>query len=199
MTAEMTAGINPHALPLLAWGHALMALCALLYLSWWAIFFRPAIPKVTGILYICGVGCIIGAAIAGIAGAVVIGMGSAKAAAVGSPSGWWFVLGALVVYGILVFVTTRFCHRVVTTELALFVAWSALELACVCILGSSGGLPQTRAIILGCVIVVLFAIMLVCYLLYYTLPPAPSFIDGAIPLALVGIYSLGCALLFGNV
>lgn len=177
------------------WGHALMAACAVLYLAWWVIFFRPDIPKVTGALYWVGVACIIGAAFTGIAGAIVIGIGVARVPSPPAPSGIWFAIGAVVVYIVLAYVTSRLFHRPITTELVLFVAWTALELACISALGASGGFSPARAILLGVIVVAMFAVMLVTYMLYYNLSSLPSFIDGAIPLAMVAVFSIAMTIL----
>ncbi len=184
---------------LLVGGHALMAVCAACYLAWWVIFFRPGIPKVTGALYSAGVVCIILTAIAGLAGAAMIGVGTARTSVPGvSPSGWWFALGAVALYALLAFVTSRLFGRPITTELLLFVAWAAVELACIITLGSAGGLSQAATIILTILVILAFAGMLITYLLYYQLAPLPSFIDGAIPLAAVGVLSVVLAACFGK-
>lgn len=187
----MSEHISSGTVNLLVGGHLLMALCAVLYLAWWIIFFRPDIPKVAGALYYIGVGCIVVAAIAGIAGAVMIGVGTSNASAAGeAPSGWWFAIGAVIAYFVLGFVTSRLLGRPVTTELLLFVAWTALELACIVTLGSIGGFSVARAAVFATIVAVAFIGMLVTYMLYYSLAPFPSFIDGAIPLAFVGLLSV---------
>lgn len=181
---------------LLIAGHVLMAVCAALYLAWWSIFFRPDAGKVTGALYGFGVTCIVIAALAGIAGAIIIGLGTARIPqAERAPSGWWYVAGAVVVYIALAFITSRFLHRPVTTELVLFVAWTALELAVVITLSSVGALTRPASAGAVALIITLFVCMLVTYLLYYHLGPLASFIDGAIPLAAVGLYSAATAIM----
>lgn len=173
-----------------------MAVCAVLYLAWWSIFFRPDTGKVTGILYGFGVACIVIAALAGIAGAVVIGMGTAQISQAGlTPSGWWYVAGAVAAYIALAFVTAKILHRPVTTELILFAAWTALELAVVITLSSVGALTRPASAGAVALIIALFVCMLVTYLLYYHLGPLASFIDGAIPLVAVGLYSVAAAIM----
>ncbi|MEE6147060.1 hypothetical protein VXJ25_03470 [Olsenella sp. YH-ols2223] len=39
-----------------------------------------------------------------------------------------------------------------------------------------------------------FVVSLVCYVLYYRLAPLPSFVDGCLPLALIGVVSVALAL-----
>ena len=69
--------------------------CAVLYLAWWVVFFRPDAGKVQGPLYWIGAGCLVVAAIAGITGAVFIALGASGLAAGTGPNGWWFALGAI--------------------------------------------------------------------------------------------------------
>lgn len=188
--------LDGNSATLLVSGHGLLAVCSALYLVWWIIFFQPRTSKVSGGLYYFGAGCLVVAALTGIAGAVLVGMGISEVGKAGiSPPGWWFVIGAVVVYIALVLLTTRVFHRPVTTELVLFVAWSALELATVATLASVSALPATSSTLLAVLVIVLFAGMLICYLLYFRLAPLPSFIDGAIPLVSVGVFSIGMIVL----
>lgn len=166
-----------------------MALCAALYLVWWVVFFRPGAGKVQGPLYWFGAGCLVVAAIAGVVGAVLIAMGASGLSAGSGPSGWWFVLGAVVAYALFAWATTRFLNRPITTELLLFVAWAALELYVARALGAAGVLDSTAALWLVVAVVAVFTLSLVCYVLYYRLDTLPSFVDGALPLIAVGLFS----------
>ena len=130
------------------------------------------------------------AALAGISGAIVIGMGAARVPSPPAVSGWRFAAGAVVAYIALAFVTSKFLHRPITTELVLFVAWTALELACITTLGAAAGFTFAKAVVLCVIVAVLFVVMLVTYVLYYNLAPLPSFVDGAVPLALVALFSI---------
>lgn len=177
------------ALAQLQGGHGLMALCAVLYLAWWVVFFRPGAGKVQGPLYWVGAGCLAVAAIAGIAGAIFIALGANGLAAGTGPSGWWFVLGAIAAYLFLAWATTHFWNRPITTELLLFVAWGALELYAACALDASGTLGLAATAWLVAIILGIFALSLICYVLYYRLPAVPSFVDGALPLGTIGVFS----------
>jgi hypothetical protein len=60
----------------------------------------------------------------------------------------------------------------------------------VAIMGLAGA-----ATLVALLAVVGFAVSLVCYVLYYRLAALPSFVDGCIPLALIGVVSVviaGC-------
>lgn len=167
-----------------------MALCAALYLVWWVVFFRPGAGKVQGPLYWFGAGCLVVAAIAGIVGAVLIAMGANGVSAGSGLSGWWFVLGAVVAYAAFAWATTRFFERPITTELLLFVVWGALELYVASVLGASGALDRAAVVWLVAIVVAVFVLSLVCYVLYYRLDALPSFVDGALPLVAVGVFSV---------
>ena len=166
-----------------------MALCAVLYLAWWVVFFRPDAGKVQGPLYWIGAGCLVVAAIAGVAGAVFIALGASGLAAGTGPNGWWFALGAIAAYILLAWATAHFWNRPITTELLLFVAWGALELYAACALEAGGILGLTATWCLAAIIFCVFALSLACYVLYYRLAATLSFVAGALPLSAVGIFS----------
>ena len=96
-------------------------------------------------------------------------------------------MGGVLAYVLLAFVTVRFFQRPVTTELLLFVLWAALELAVANALLGAGALPVGAFWVLAAVIVLVTAANLVCYVLYFRLGPLASFVDGAAPLAVVGV------------
>ena len=100
-----------------------------------------------------------------------------------------FAVGGVAAYAALAFVTVRFFGRPVTTELLLFVLWAALELAVLNALMGAGMLFGGAFWLLAGVVALVTAANLVCYVLYFRLPPVPSFVDGAAPLAVVGVLS----------
>mgnify|MGYP001317637983 CR=1 FL=1 len=67
-----------HDLRQLLWGHSLLLVCAVLYLIWWCIFFRPNAQVKGGALRVFGIACILVAAVAGIAGVVLECFGISK-------------------------------------------------------------------------------------------------------------------------
>ena len=71
-------------LALIAGGHTALAACAVLYLAWWWLFFKPGAPKPRGGRYGAGVACIVGAAVLGIAGAALLVAGIAGLLPAGS-------------------------------------------------------------------------------------------------------------------
>lgn len=174
-------------------GHAALAVCAALYLAWWWVFFNPALPKATGALYAVGVGFIVGAVACGIAAIVLLAMGLGALAGPGAGAdaapGWAFAVGGVAAYALLAFVTVRFFQRPVTTELLLFVLWAALELAVANALLGAGALPLGAFWAIVAIVALVTVANLVCYVLYFHLPPLASFVDGAVPLAVVGVFA----------
>lgn len=171
-------------------GHWLMALCCLLYLLWWLVFFWPQ-PDGRGVesgfLRVCGVVCILGAVVAGCGGVFMLVRGSA----VEHPAVRPLIIGIIAVasYVVLLLVTFKAFDRQPTTELVLFVAWAAFEFSVLSALaGDAGSAAFTGGIAAYAVIIVVaFIVALVCYVLYYRLGPVPSFVDGIIPLAVIGV------------
>lgn len=175
----------------LVWAHVALAVCTALYLAWWFVFFNPRMPKATGALYGAGVACIVGAAVLGIAGVAlaVRGIGGLVPEMSRGLPVWAIALGGIVAYAVLVFVTTRFFHRPVTTELILFTLWLTLELCVLDALYGAGALAFGPAAALAALAAAVTAGCLVCYVLYFNLEPFPSFVVGAVPLAAAGAAS----------
>lgn len=172
-------------------GHALMAACCALYLAWWAIFFWPKVSggEAHGALRTIGIVAIVGAAACGLLGATRVCGGAASLASHEAVVGC--LVGAVALYLVLLDITQRVFQRQPTTELVLFVAWLGMEALCALALG---GDDKTGVATLVAVLAVAgFAASLVCYVLYYRLDPLPSFVDGCIPLALIGIVSVAVA------
>ena len=169
-------------------GHALMAACCALYLAWWAIFFWPKVSggSAHGALRTIGIVAILGAVACGVFGAARICGGAAELAPTRVVVGC--LVGAVVLYLVLLGITQRMFQRQPTTELVLFVAWLGMEACCALALGGAG---QTGvAALVAMLAVVGFVVSLVCYVLYYRLEPLPSFVDGCVPLALIGVVSV---------
>lgn len=182
------------ALGPLVWGHAALAACAALYLAWWWIFFRPQEGRPAGARYSIGVACIVAAAVLGVGGVAssIVGLGRLPVQG-GALPGWAFVAAAAVCYVALAYATVRLFHRPITTELVLFVAWAALELAVASGLRAAGAWPDGLALTMSVLVAATMLACLACYVLYYRLPPLLSFVDGAVPLALVGAMAVGMA------
>ena len=174
-------------LALIAGGHTALAACAVLYLAWWWLFFKPGAPKPRGGRYGAGVACIVGAAVLGIAGAALLVAGIAGLL----PAGWQPVVLGL--YAVLLTGTVKLFKRPVTTELLLFTAWAVLELGVLDALFAAHALAAPAAIALGALAVAVLLTSLACYLLYYRLKPRRAYVAGAVPLAAVGLFAAAMA------
>ena len=126
--------------------------------------------------------------------------GAARLAAAWAP--WGFALGSAALYFVLLAVTQRAFQRQPTTELVLFVAWLGMEAFCALALGCAG--EAGAATLVALLAVAGFAVSLVCYVLYYRLyyrlGALASFVDGCVPLALIGVVSAvvaGCIAIVG--
>ena len=182
-------------LALIAGGHTALAACAVLYLAWWWLFFKPGAPKPRGGRYGAGVACIVGAAVLGIAGAALLVAGIAGLLPAGSQP---VVLGGmadcgLALYAVLLTGTVKLFKRPVTTELLLFTAWAVLELGVLDALFAAHALAAPVAIALGALAVAVLLASLACYLLYYRLKPRRAYVAGAVPLAAVGLFAAAMA------
>ena len=118
-------------------GHALMAACCALYLAWWAIFFWPKVSggSAHGALRTIGIVAILGAVACGVFGAARICGGAAELAPTRVVVGC--LVGAVVLYLVLLGITQRMFQRQPTTELVLFVAWLGMEACCALALGGA--------------------------------------------------------------
>ncbi len=181
----------------MVYGHVFLAVCAVFYLLWWWIFFRPDAPKLEGAAFYGGAAVIVVAALFGIAAIGMICVSLSAYGSCGAVSGWLINVGAVIAYIALMLLTKKVFDRPVTTELLLIVGWAALELNVLNTLFGAGVLSAGSAIALLVLVAVLFAASMVCYVLYFNLGPLASFIDGAVPLAVVGVVSVAFAVLIG--
>lgn len=165
-------------------GNICMVVCCLFYLVWWSITFNPSkkfpmAPKV--VLFLCT----LAAGLAGVA-YLVWGMGQLPDARTTIPNAA-IVVGAVVVYIALLLITNLLMHRQVTTELALIVGWTAVELCLVNSLYGAEVFGAGLAVGTAIFIVVCAVVGMACYLAYYRLEPVPAFYDGMVPLILFAV------------
>jgi len=166
----------------LLYGNLTMIFCSLFYLAWWLVAFKPgAEPNhtVTRLL--------LGAAFAvGIVSVFIFqsGFGSLKTTRSLFP-GHSLLWGGILVYIALLVITNLALHRMVTTELALIVAWTALELAVISGIYGTEKMTLVTAAVLSVMTAAAAVLSMVCYLLYYNLPEKAGYIDGAVPLVTV--------------
>ena len=165
-------------------GNILLIFCCLFYLAWWLIAFKPegAVKGArSGWL-------LIPAALCGLAAVIVICRAIAATARESRliPVAAVFIIGALV-YFILLALTWFAMKRQVTTELFLIIGWAALASAEISALYGYGAYSKTAAIVFITAVIIMAAVSLICYLLYYKLDSVKGYIDGIIPLAAVAV------------
>ena len=165
-------------------GNVLFIACCGFYLAWWLMAFRINNP----IKGITSGWLLIPAVIAGAAAIVLIvrsimEIGSEQALV----PNYVFIIGGVLAYIVLAAATLIFFKRQMTTELLLFVLWGALALALVNTLYGAGQLAPSASLVLSIIIIVVVAVSLVCYVLFYRLEPLQAYYDGMVPLILIAI------------
>ena len=165
-------------------GNIFLIFCCLFYLAWWLIAFKPegAVKGIrSGWLLIPAAAC-------GLAAVIMICKGISATAKEERliPVLLIFVTG-VIVYFVLLAGTWFIMKRQVTTELFLIVGWAALAVAEVSALFACGSYSKTAAIVFIVFIIIMAAVSMVCYLLYYNLDSVKGYIDGIIPLAAVAV------------
>ena len=164
-------------------GNILLVVCCIFYLAWWLLSFKP----VGAIKGIKSGWLLIPAFVAGIAALVLIIQGIMNTSVEKVLfQGKWIIIVGISVYILLMVVTAIALHRPVTSELILIVGWAMLSLQEINILYGLGTYSHTGAIIFMIITVVATIISLVCYILYYNLNKTVGYVDGIVPLIMVG-------------
>lgn len=164
-------------------GNILLVVCCIFYLAWWLLSFKP----VGAIKGIKSGWLLIPAFVAGIAALILLIQGIMNTAFEAALfQGKWIIIGGISIYILLLLVTSIAIHRPVTSELLLIVGWAMLSLQEINILYGFGTYSHTGAIIFMIITVVATIISLVCYVLYYNLDKTAGYVDGMVPLIMVG-------------
>lgn len=165
------------------WGNLCLVVCAVFYIAWWVVAFRP-VGAIKGwksgwlLLPAVGAGVV---AVVFLARALMAGAGRGAL----MPNTAIFVAG-VVAYFILLALTWLAFKRQPTTELVLIVLWAMIMLVELNMLAGSGvGVPV--AIVFLVLTILALVASLVCYVLFYRLSGLVGFIDGLIPLAVIGL------------
>jgi hypothetical protein len=99
---------------------------------------------------------------------------------------WVILLGCTALFFIMLLVTTIVFNRLVTSELFIIHAWTALELCVIAMLYGTGRFGVGSTVTLTSLVGTATIASLVCYVLYYRLDEAASYWIGMIPLILAG-------------
>lgn len=160
-------------------GNLLLLLCSVFYLIWWVATFRPNASR--GAI---GVFSITSAFLTGIIAMVLMSVSvSALAPHSKSVPVRFILMGAAVLYLLLLWFTSAVLHRAVTSELLIIHIWAALELSAVAVLYGTGRFDFGRAATLAALVGIATVVGLVCYVLYYRLEGISGYLDGILPLA----------------
>lgn len=163
-------------------GQILLILCCLFYLIWWSVSYRPGISvsRVSGfrglllmITALCGV---TGMALS-VAGANHLPGSSARRL-----SGTFILTAGVVLYFIMMLLTTVVFHRIVTTELFLITGWGAMELMAVSALNGAGIFQNEAFFGMAAVIAAAYVLSMVLYVLYYRMEAQRAFYTAMVPL-----------------
>lgn len=175
-------------------GNALFVVCCVFYIGWWVLRFRPTNP----VMGVKSGWLLIPAAVAGLTGVILIiwGVSSLGSANAFFPN-VYVLVGWILAYVILMFVTQRVFDRPVTSELILITGWAALALVEINSLHGSRLFSLAPTLVLITVIILILSACLVCYILYYRLDARLGFIDGMIPLVLTGLFMAGVSVCMG--
>ena len=140
----------------------MLATCAGCYLLWWGVAFYP---ERHAPLWLSGI-LLVATAVCGI------------------------MAGGVICYVVLLVISNLVFHRMVTTELFLIVGWAVLNLVTVNTLYASG-LFSAGISVVFCVLTLAVVVgSLYCYMIYYNLEKWKGYIDGFLPLVMVGIAML---------
>jgi hypothetical protein len=160
-------------------GNLLLLLCSLFYLIWWVVSFRPNSSGGPA-----GGVCITAAFISGVAAIALmsVGISSLSHASKGLPVRF-VLIGAAVLFVVLLLVTALVFHRQVTSELIIIHIWAALEFSAVAVLYGTGHFGPGRAAALAALVGLATVVGLISYVLYYRLEGMSGYWDGMVPLA----------------
>ena len=132
-------------------GNLCLVLCCIFYLIWWSIAFNPnkdfpmAAKSILFLVTLCF-------GVAGV-GVLVWGMADLPKEKGGISSTAIVIIG-IAAYALLLFLTYQFLHRQVTTELALIVGWTALEVCVMNALWRADALGTAAAVVMAVEILV---------------------------------------------
>ena len=176
-------------------GNLAMMACCVFYLIWWYFAFNPnkdyafALKAVLLVLTI----------VPGVFGLVQLCMGvkGLRTGAEGIKSST-IILAGIGVYIVMLLATYFIAHRQVTTELALIIGWTVLELCVTNAVYNAGIMDRLNALTLVFILAAVSIVALVCYLAYYDLGKMAAFYDGMVPLILCAVVMLYQTVILGK-
>ncbi|MGN1381898.1 MAG: hypothetical protein ACI4W2_03680 [Eubacterium sp.] len=163
-------------------GQILLVVCCVFYLIWWSISYRPGITvnRVSGLN---GVLLLI-TALCGVSGMILSLSGSNHLPGEGSRklSGSVILIAGVAVYLVMLLLTTKIFHRIVTTELVLITGWAALEINAVSALAGAAVFRMPQTSFMTIVVAAAYIISMILYVAYYRMQADWAFYAAMIPL-----------------
>lgn len=165
-------------------GNILLIICVAFYLLWWILAFMPGKKLPTAL----SAPLVIFAAAIGLVGGYMELKAMASISLTRSLIGGLPLLGiGVIVYLVLMLVSGFILKRPITTELILIVGWCVLQINYINVLYGTHTIAFLLTMIMIVAIILVGIFSLIAYLYYYKLPPLPSYLDGMVPLILIGI------------
>lgn len=159
-------------------GQISLIVCCGFYVLWWSLCYRPnvVVNRIGGLYGLL----LLVVAFSGFfgVGMTIYGQGTLPSYI----SGNWILIGGIVTYLLLLFITQSFFGRPVTTELILIVGWTLLEMSLINHLYGAQMLSSTSVWIALIVCMLAFIISIVLYVLYYRMEPQLAYYAAMAPL-----------------
>lgn len=163
-------------------GQILLVICCVFYLIWWSISYRPGVSvnRASGL----NGALLLITAVCGVSGMILSLSGSNHLPGEGSRklSGTLILIAAAALYLVMLLLTTRVFHRIVTTELVLITGWAALEINAVNALAGASVFRMPQTMFMTIVIAAAYVISMVLYVAYYRMQADRAFYAAMIPL-----------------
>ena len=165
-------------------GQVSLIACFAVYMVWWYRGYRPGVVVsraggLNGVLLLAMV----------VLGAVGVWLSTTEIPATSTPvlEPSTIAVGAVIAYIVLLLVTRFLFGRVVTTELILIVAWTALEVSVIVSLNTAGILVGGRFLAMCVVLAAAFIVSVVLYVAYYRMEEMRAFYAAIAPLVAAAV------------
>jgi len=158
-------------------GNVLMFLSGCCYIAWWLLSFYPGYTEISRFAPNLLKWTLVegGAALV----LLISGFSSRSVFPV-----WYIFIAAIVIYGLLMYFTTKWLDRPLTAELLILVVWASFEFAVLDVLYGNGKIQYVYAVIILVLVIIATVFGGICYCSYYSFEPMGRFVIGFLPLVL---------------
>lgn len=173
-------------------GNLMLLICIIFYLAWWTVIFKHGKGQKSRQAFYITV-----AFIAGILSILSITAGIAER----GQYPWvlqikFILIGTVLLFLVLLIITTKALHRPLTSELIIIHIWALLEITMIDVIFSNGYLSHVAVWIYTALVAISILASLFCYAVYYRLCEEARYQTGMIPLVLAGICAIVMLLMF---